>query len=173
MSECTELLQKLNTKLGEFEYTSESEISIPNVKFIAYIPRKNVFKVKNLCAVVDMPGNISDLLTAKNFFEFLKKSLLSKYGDAFLWKELEMSFVVLCDLALYELLKLDGGKIMNQASFSLNALTGSCFVNKQNYENFLYSTWGLFFAGDQFKAVSNTVEQWCSSKTVKSGENTV
>lgn len=156
-----ELIKCLDTKLAEFGYAGDSQISIPNIKYIAYIKNVNVFKVKNLCAVIDMPDNIVDSMTAKRFFTFLKSSLLDQYGEAFLWKELEMCFVVLCRDKLYGILKNSEGKVMSQASFSLNAMMGTFFINKDTLDHFAESTWGLYFSGDHFRAVHKVVGEWC------------
>jgi hypothetical protein len=167
MIDYTGLISSLDINLSEFNYINEPMISIPNIEYIGYIKDRNIFKVKNLCSVIDLPDNMTDINTAKNFIKFLKKSLLEQYGDAFLWKELEMCFVVLCNNTLYNLVKANGGKFMNEASFSLNAMLGTCFINKKNVDKFSFSTWGLYFSGDHFSAVDDIVDKWI--KEVKAG----
>jgi len=164
ITDFSELIQSLNAKLEEFQYGSDTEISIPNVQYISYVKEKSFFKVKNLCAMIDMPNDIVDDSKANSFFTVLKKSLLKQYGDAFLWKELEMCFVVLCNNELYKLLESNQGKTMEKVGFSLNALLGTSFVNKVNFNTFATSTWGLHFSGDHFKAVISVVEQWCKDR---------
>ena len=164
ITDFSELIQSLNAKLEEFQYGSDTEISIPNVQYISYVKEKSFFKVKNLCAMIDMPNDIVDDSKANSFFTVLKKSLLKQYGDAFLWKELEMCFVVLCNNELYKLLESNQGKTMEKVGFSLNALLGTSFVNKVNFNTFATSTWGLHFSGNHFKAVISVVEQWCKDR---------
>jgi len=160
----SELLQRLNKKLAELNYSCDDQILIPNVQLIAYIKWNNILKSKNLCAFIDMPTKIVDISTAKNFFKFVKESLLNQYGDALLWKELEMFFVVSCDTELYEVLKQDEGKAVNQASFSLNSLLGTCFIDKNTFDNFVVSTWGVYYSGNHFIAINNIVDQWCEER---------
>ena len=170
MIDYTSLIQALDTKLNEFNYINEPLIAIPNVKYVSYVKDRGIFKVKNLCSVIDLPDNMLDISTAKNFMKFLKKSLLDQYGDAFLWKELEMCFVVLCTDTLYKVLKDNDGKIMNEASFSLNAMLGACFINKEVMDSFSMSTWGIYFSGDHFKAVDKIVKQWSEEKKAAHGD---
>ncbi|MCK5015078.1 MAG: hypothetical protein KAS66_14810 [Candidatus Omnitrophica bacterium] len=169
MIDYTGLIRSLDVNLSEFNYINEPMISIPNILYVAYIKDRSIFKVKNLCSVIDLPDNMIDINTAKNFMKFLKKSLLAQYGDAFLWKELEMCFVVLCNDKLYKLLKASGGKIMNEASFSLSAMLGTCFINKETIDNFSASTWGIYFSGDHFAAVDKIVKQWIKEIKVARG----
>lgn len=164
MIDYTSLITDLDEKLSEYHYVSDSEIVIPNVQYISYIIDKSIFKVKNLCAVIDLPGNMIDIGTTKHFIQFLKKSLLDKYGDAFLWKELEMCFVVLCTDALYKALKADEGKVMNEASFSLKTMLGTCFINTEVIDSFAVSTWGVYFSGDHFQAINQIVTGWSEDK---------
>jgi len=167
MIDYSELIQRLSTKLEEFQYVSDTEILIPNVQYISYRKSNEILKAKNLCTLIDMPDNMVDYTSSKDFFGYLKKSLVKQYGDAFLWKELEMFFVVLCGTKLYELWESDQGKVVNQVSFSLNSLIGTCFVNKGNFDTFAVSTWGVYYSGDHFKAIKNTVEHWCKDRKQK------
>ena len=158
--EFSDLIARIDKKLKEFNYFDDPDITIPNIRYISYVKDRSLFKVRNLCAVIDLPDNMVNLNTTGNFMRFLKKSLLDQYGDAFLWKELEMCFVVFCSGHLYQLLKANNGKIMNETSFSLNAMLGTFFINKETLEHFSVSTWGLYFSGDHFTAIYQVVKTW-------------
>ncbi|MBN1869601.1 MAG: hypothetical protein JW847_03375 [Candidatus Omnitrophica bacterium] len=170
MIDYTDLIIALDNKLKEFNYVMDPQITIPNIQYVSYINDRSIFKVKNLCSVIDLPDNMIDLNTARNFMQFLKKSLLEQYGDAFLWKELEMCFVVLCNDKLYASLKNNNGKIMDETSFSLSAMLGTCFINKEAIDAFSVSTWGVYFSGDHFKAIDGIVKRWSDEKK-KAHEN--
>ena len=158
------LIDRLNTKLTEFKYSRNTVISIPSVHYITLIKQKNLFKCKNLCAFIEIPSKITDIITARYFLEFLKKCLLNQFGNALLWKELEMFFIVSCDTKLYEILKQDEGKLMNQTSFSLIALLGVCVIDKNTLDSFARSTWGLHFSGEHFSAINEIVTQFCDGQ---------
>ena len=158
------LIDRLNTKLTEFNYSRDTVISIPSVHYITSIKQKKIFQCKNLCTFIEIPSKIIDKITAKYFFEFLKKCLLVQYGNAILWKELEMFFVVSCDTKLYGILKQDEGRVINQTSFSLIALLGVCVIDKNTLDNFARSTWGLHFSGEHFSAINEIVTQFCDGQ---------
>lgn len=165
----SELIQCLDEKLSEFNYSRDTVISIPGIHYIASIKSKNIFQFKNLCAFIEMPKEIVDKATAKSFVDFLKKCLLKQYGVAVLWKELEMFFVVSCDTKLYEILKQDEGKIINHSSLSLITLLGVWFIDRNTFDNFAKSTWGLHFSGNHFSAINEIVTQCCEGQ--KTGLN--
>jgi len=164
MIDVLQLIEKLDQCLSEFEYSSDREVSIPDVRFVSYVKKHNVLKTRNLCALVDIPDNIENIEMLRKLFEYVKKSLLNKYGEAFLWKELEVCLVILCHHEAYQLIEKDDGKAAEAASFSLNAMLGTCFIDKQTLDHFERSTWGLHFSGDHFKAVSETVALWCEGQ---------
>lgn len=164
MADYSDLIQQLDTKLNEFNYIRDNEIAIPNILYVTYVRSSGILRAKNLCAVIDMPDNIVDISTGSRFFKFVKESLLEKYGDAILWKELEMCLIVLCEEKLYDIFEADEGKVTNQASFSLNALLGTAFINKKTLKSFGVSTWGIYFSGDHFKSINAIVEKWCEDQ---------
>lgn len=154
----------LSNCLEELSYKEETKITIPDVKYIAHTEGTKLLKVKHLFAIIDVPDNIVELKTAKHFFTFIRSSLLDNYGDAVLWKELEISFIVISDNELYEIIKTDEGKVVDVASFSMNSMLGVCFIDKSNLNYFLHSTWGLYFSGDDFKAIAAVTEKWIEGK---------
>jgi len=158
-----QLIEQIHSRLEKFNYSREAAVPISNVHYIAYIKKGGILSIKNLCAVVEVPDHVESNTAAKEYFGNIKKMLLQKYGDAFLWKELEMCFVVICSEKLYDILKVDEGNAVDQASFSLNAMLGTSFINRKTLENFPHSTWGLYFSGDHFKAVLEAVDQFCKN----------
>lgn len=167
MPEYAPLIQELSAELEKFDYIKEENDIFPSVRYISYIKKPRPLKVRNLVAVLDMPSEIIRNFEAKNYFQDIRSRLLMKYGDAFLWKELEICFVVLCEHNLYGILNKDEGKAVSQAGFSLNSMMGTCFINKTTFENFSQSTWGIYFSGDHYTAIRKTVDQWCKQKRNK------
>lgn len=164
MSDYTKLTERLGVCLEPFKYTLETNTVLEDVLAIAYVKNPHPLRVRNLCAVLKVPESIRDNFFAKSFFGKVRNSILNKYGSAFLWKELEMCFIVLCDHNLYQILKDNGGKAVAEAGFSLNAMMGTCFIDTSNFDIFVHSTWGIYFSGDHFKAVRDTVEAWCEEQ---------
>ena len=71
---------------------------------------------------------------------------------------------------LFKALKDNDGKIMSETSFSLSAMLGTCFINKEVVDSFSVSTWGIYFSGDHFKAVDKIVKQWSEEKKAAHGD---
>jgi len=170
MIDSLQLIEKLDKRLAEYQYSSDREASIPDVLFVSYVKKHNVFKTRNLFAVVEIPDNVVEIEPLKRLFGSVKKSLLNKYGEAFLWKELEVCLVVLCNHEVYNLIKKDEGKVAEAASFSLNAMLGTCFIDKQTLDHYPQSTWGLHFSGNHFEAVNETVALWCEGQKDREGD---
>jgi hypothetical protein len=164
MSEYAQLIEQLHSRLEEFEYTAEDEISFLDAVYISYVKNASILKVRNLCALLEMPGAIKNTASAKVFFEDFRRCLLAKYGQAFLWKELEMCFVVVCEHDMYQLLKEDEGEVAAEAGFYLSSMMGTCFIDKTTFDYFYHSTWGLYFSGDHYKAVREVVADWCENQ---------
>ena len=164
MSDYADLIRCINEKLKEFSYLEDPAITIPNILYISYVKVKNPFKVRNLCALLSVPENVKDVQMAKRFLDTIRRSVLNKYGEAFLWKELEMIYIILCDDQLYSQLKRDDGKVLDESGFSLNAMLGSTFINKGNHELFSHSNWGIYFSGRHFKELTQAIEKWCLNK---------
>jgi len=164
MSDYAQLTEQLTTQLEKFDYVREDNIVTSDVSYVLYVVNPPLLKVRNLCALLEIPSVIKENSSAKSYFKNVQNSLLIKYGDALLWKELEMCFVVLCDHDLYGILKEDGGKAVIQASFSLNAMIGTCFIDKTTFDNFDQSTWGIYFSGDHYTTVRETVANWCKQQ---------
>ena len=164
MSDYADIIGCMNEKLKEFNYWQEPNVTIANVLYISYVKEKSPLKVRNLCALVDLPLDVKDLNMAKRVLDTIRRSLLNKYGEAFLWKELEMMYVILSDRQSYNLLKIDDGRAVDESGFSLNAMMGSSFINKETFDSFSHSNWGIYFSGKHFKELAKTIEKWCLDK---------
>ena len=156
-----QLISAIDNVLKKNGYISDLQITVPDVRAIYFVKQPLVLKVRNLCAFIDLPEVIKDRKTAKEYFDFIQKCLMQKYGDAFLWKELELTFIVFCEDKSFQMLKKEGDKVVHKASFELNAMLGTFFINKTNYDVVLQSTWGLHFSGRHLKILKDKVFTWC------------
>ena len=159
-----QLITAIDDVLKNSGYVSDMGITVPDVRAIYFVKKPLVLKVRNLCAFIDLPEIIVDPKTAREYFEFVRKCLMQKYGDAFLWKELELCFIVFCEDASFKMLKVEGDKVVQKASFELNAMLGTFFINKTNYDVILQSTWGLHFSGQHLTALKDQVFTWCNKQ---------
>jgi hypothetical protein len=156
-----QLISLMGEVLKKTGYVSDLQIAVPDVRAIYYVKKPVVLKVRNLCAFIDLPELIVERVTAKEYFEFIRKCFLQRYGEAFFWKELELCFVVFCEDESFAMLKKEGDKVVRKASFELNAMLGTFFIKKSNYDVILQSTWGLHFSGQHLKALKDLIFTWC------------
>ena len=94
MSDYAQLIEQLAAQLERFDYVRDDNIVTPNVIYILYVKNPMPFKVRNLCALLDIPSEVKENSSAKEYFKNIQRSLLIKYGHALFWKELEICFVV-------------------------------------------------------------------------------
>ncbi|MBZ0165255.1 MAG: hypothetical protein K8I00_00510 [Candidatus Omnitrophica bacterium] len=162
-----ELFDRITEGLKPYGYVESRDTIHDGVDYIAYVENPPPLKVRNLCAVLKPPSVVRSNAAAKAFFSKVRNGLLNKYGNAIIWKELEICFVVLCEDEIYQEMKSDDGKASAEAQFSLNAMMGTVFVNTSTFEHFEHSTWGLYFSGNHYKALNKVVEDWCAEQKSK------
>ena len=164
MSDYSILIEKIDQQLQQYGYCRDNDHVIPNALYISYVKNPEMFTVRNLCAIVDIPYNLVSKDSLGRYFDFMRKNILTEYGEAFLWKELEFCMVVLCSPEAFEITKQDEAQLVEAVSFSLNSMLGCCFINKSTLDSYCRSNWGLFFCGDHFKTISSAVDEWCKNK---------
>ena len=168
MANYSRLIEKIDERLKQYNYYPHIEHVIPDALYISYVKNPELFKVRNLCAVIDIPQNLVKKDPLKRYFNFIKNNLLAEYGDAILWKELEFCFVGLCKSEAFEVIQKEESQIVGTVSFSLNSLLGCSLVDKNTLEHYDWSSWGLFFSGNHFQTVCSVVEQWCQNEKKES-----
>jgi len=165
-----QLVDLIDDVLKKTGYVSDLEITVPDVRSVYFVQKPLILKVRNLCAFIELPKVIVDRATAREHFEFIRKSLMQKYGDAFLWKELELCFIVFCEDKSYRMLKAEGDKVVQKSSFQLNAMLGTFFINKTTYEVILQTTWGLHFSPEHLKILKDIIFSWCEKQKGMHGD---
>ena len=155
---------RLEECLAKFRYVQDETADIENIHFISLVKDKTILRVRNLCALIEIPDYIDSAKNARNFIRNVEQILLKRYGEAILWKELEICLVILCNNQIFGMLKEKEGMNLELIGFTMNSLLGSCFVDKEKHGNFASSTWGLYFSGEHFKSVNSAVKQWCEDQ---------
>lgn len=160
MRDYSSLVQHLHEQLKPYGYVQDFEHVIPNALYISCIRDHGLFEVRNACAILDIPDNLVRTDPLKRYFTYIRTNLLSEYGEAFIWKELEFCLIGLCSAEAFSVIKESEAKVVEPVSFSFNSMLGCCFVERTTWELFVHSTWGLFFSGAHFKTIRVAVEQW-------------
>jgi len=164
MTDYSTLVDHIHQQLKPYEYVLDTDHVIPNALYISYIRDHGIFMVRNVCAVLDIPDNLTRTEPLKRYFHYIRTNLLHEYGEAFIWKELEFCLVGICSDQAFQEIRDSEAKLVEAVSFSFNSLLGCCFINRSNLDLYVHSTWGLFFSGTHYKAIRQSVEEWCNKE---------
>jgi len=161
MSKYTELVEILRGHLLEYGYTEFGQGLIDNVDFVVIIKPLRQRPVRYLCVIVEVPDSIQGMNDMKNFFGAIRRSLTREYAKSSWFKGLCTFSVLLCSHKLYRLVLKEKQVFKDMTGFHMNVMLGTCFIDKDTFENFGYSTWGLFHSGKHFGAIRTAVREYC------------
>jgi len=159
-----ELILEVNKLLNPFSYLPDDKIQISDVWHITYTKDKHPLKVRNLCALVSLPQYVESDNEAKGVFTYIRSDILKEYGDAIIWKELEIIFIVLCGSNAFKSFKENDGKAVDESGFTMSSMLGAFFINRDSLECFAHSKWGVYFSAEHFKAINSGLTHWCDQK---------
>ncbi len=118
--------------------------------------------VRTLCAVCDLPENISTVKELNNFFQQIRNSLSKKYVKFPYFKELGTFSVILCNNSNYEHLNKEINKLRDYTGWHMNTMLGAFLVNVDAFEFAETKTWGLITTGSQYELIKQALLSWCS-----------
>ena len=124
-------------------------------------PRKRM--VRYLCVVSELPEKVKDQAGCLAYFEYVRSLLFRKYAKFPWFKELGTYSVFVCQNELYDQLS-SANEFKDRTGLHGNVMLGTCFVETMNFRNSTDSTWGLYYSGEHFGAISEAVRQWCSQR---------
>ena len=157
----SQLVELLKENLYAYRYTEYDEGIINGIHFVAIIKTPRRWLVRHLCAIVEIPDNITNASLFKQFFPQIRKSLTIKYAKFPWWKELGTFLVFFCEDGLYKRLTGIEGGFKDRTGLHMNVILGTCFINKVTLESSIDSTWGLWYSGKHYRAIRAAVTQWC------------
>ena len=157
----TLLVELLKENLSEYRYTEYDEGINNSIHFVAIIKTPRRWLVRYLCAIVEIPDNITNPSLFKQFLSQVRKSLTSKYAKFPWYKELGTFLVFFCEDGLYKKLTGIEGDFKDRTGFHMNVILGTCFINEGTFETSTDSTWGLWYSGKHYRAIRAAVTQWC------------
>jgi len=147
-----------------YRYTEHNEGLINDVQFTAILKTQKKWSVQYICAVVEVPQNISHVPGIEQFFAQVRKSLGAKYASFPWWKSLGTYVVLSCDHELYEKLCNAGEMFKDRTGLHMNVMLGICLVDRETLDNSTDSTWGLLYSGGHYRAICDAVSQWCEDQ---------
>lgn len=167
MKNYNQLVDLLKENLSKYRYTEYDEGLNNGIQFIAILKTPRRWLVRYICAITEIPDNITNTSLFKNFFAQIRKSLTNKYAKFPWWKELGAFLVFFCKNRLYnELTRIEGG-FKDRTGLHMNVILGTCFINKVTFETSTESTWGLWYSGKHYRAICAVVTQWCNVQQKK------
>ncbi len=164
MADYTQLVDLLKKSLNEYRYTQIDQLSLGNNQSMLVLktPRKKM--VSYICAVTEISNNITDFSNTKKLFNQIRNTLRHKYAGFPWWKELGTYLIFICPHELFNQLKSTEKKFKDLTGFHMNVMLGTCFIDKDTFENTADATWGLFYSGKHYGAMRATVSQWCEQQ---------
>ncbi len=178
-----ELVTCIQDNLARYGYRERHEVSIPAlaasgpaerdeqgyrdrqkahpddvVATIVSTPRR--LTVRYLCALVEAPPMAPRLEDALAFHERLRTGIRRSFAKFPWWKEIGTYAIVVCDGALFEIVKAHKRGFRDRTGFHMNVMLGTCFIDRETRASTADATWGLYYSGKHFDAMRSAVAQW-------------
>lgn len=158
------LTESLRDNIAQWGYTEpRAPISIEGVEGVVLAtPRRKT--VRYLCGVFTFPDDVDTPEQAKAIFEAIRKGLTKKYAQFPYWKELGTYLVIICGSGLFDSIKGRLAMFKDGSGLHMNVMLGTIFVDQQEFRSSAECTWGLFYSGKHFGALSATANEWCKQR---------
>ena len=117
--------------------------------------------VRYLCGIFALPDGCHTPEQARSFFTTIREGLTELYARFPYWKELGTYLVWICDSELFDRMHGNVAQFTDKTGLHMNVMLGTVLVDRQNLVSSAESTWGLFYSGKHFGAISATVNDWC------------
>lgn len=153
------LLSKNDSILNFIDF-DECIDEIENLKQVYKTKRK--FGVRTLCAVYDLPKDITTYNDLNNFFRQIRNTLTKKYAKFPYFKELGTFSIILCDNSKYENLNKEIKKLKDNTGLHMNTMLGTFLVDVEEFVFTETKTFGLITTGKQYKRIKQTLLNWIS-----------
>ena len=156
-----DLIDSLRDNLTQYGYTEPAEaLSIEDVEGVVLAtPRR--WTVRYVCGVFALPDSYHTPERAKNLFDSIRRSLTERYARIPYWKELGTYLVWICRGELLDGMQAKMAELQDKTGFHRNVMLGTVLVDREKLVASAECTWGLFYSGKHFAAISATVNDWC------------
>jgi hypothetical protein len=157
------LIQSLETNLLEYGYTEAPvalDIDGVHAKVLA-TPRRQL--VRYTCCVLDLPHKYVNPTQAQELFRNVRRRLTKEYARFPFYKEVCTYMVWICSEDLYKCARDRELRLYDRTGLHMTVMLGTVVVNRKTSDKVAQSTWGLYFSGKHFGAITATVNDWCKS----------
>jgi hypothetical protein len=162
--EYIDLVESIRDNLAQYQYTEHPEaLSIGSTEGVVLAAPRRMM-VRYLCGVFDLPEGCDTRDEARVFFETLRRSLTARYARFPYWKALGTYVVFTCGSRLFDAIERTTTKFSDRTGLHMNVMLGTVFLDREEFLSSAESTWGLFYSGRHFGAISATVNEWCKRR---------
>jgi len=155
------LVESLRCNLAEYGYNEPTESLPIDDAASQVLARPREWMVRYVCVVVSTPSGCLSREQAEALFRRTRTSLTRRYTRFPYWKELGTYLVVLCSSPLFDELQANVSAFKDRTGLHMNVMLGTVLVDVELYRCVAASTWGLFYSGRHYGAISATVNEWC------------
>jgi hypothetical protein len=154
------LIASVRDNLAPYHYSEPPE-TLPFIEenVVIATPRRKL--VRYVCVIMIIPDNCRTPEQATKLFEASRRALTKRYARFPWWKELGTYLVWICDTSLFEAMQSKMTYLKDKTGLHMNVMLGMILVDRQNLVSSSESTWGLYYSGKHFGAISATVNEWC------------
>ncbi len=161
----SDLIDNLRKRLIDHKYTTFQEISITNGGKLHAIMTPRRWMVRYVCVVHEIPASVTNAAMLTDLFNQIRRQLFVQYARFPYWKELGTFLVLLCSHEQYEQLAIHAGKLKDRSGLHGNVMLGTILIDGENFQSSADTTWGLYYSGQHFVAITQTVQEWCKEQS--------
>lgn len=156
-----DLVHSLRDNLAQYRYTEPSvAVSFDGIDGVLLATPRRMM-VRYVCGIFDLPDDCRTPAQARTLFTAVRGGLTERYARFPYWKELGTYLVWTCGSELFDRLHGEVGQFTDRTGLHINVMLGTVLVDRQTSVSSAESTWGLFYSGKHFGAISATVNDWC------------
>jgi hypothetical protein len=164
-----DLINSIRDNLGQYRYTEPLEtLSIKGVDGVLLATPRRMM-VRYLCGVFALPDSCNTPEQAKKLFDAVRIDLTKHYARFPYWKELGTYLVWICGSELFDGMQGKMTQFKDKTGLHMNVMLGTVLVDREKFMSSAESTWGLFYSGKHFGAISATANEWCKRQRSEQG----
>jgi hypothetical protein len=120
--------------------------------------------VRYLCGVFLLPDDCKTPTQLKKICGAIRRSLSERYARFPYWKELGTYLVLICGSELFQAMKNQMAEFKDNTGLHVNVMLGIVLVDKDECVCSSESSWGLYYSGKHFDAISASANHWSKTK---------
>jgi len=162
MDTTLEFAAALKASLRDCGYSEQTEGNIGGVDYAAVLSTPRRSPTKFVCAVAQVPRGVRGPDRVGEFVTGIRRGLARRFVWFPWFNRLGTFTVLLVAHDLFEELRGQEGRFIDQGGMHVNVLLGTVLVDLDTFQTRADYTWDLRGGGEQFRRIHDSVEDWCS-----------